>query len=438
MKVIKKENPDGTFHMKAVASIEEVGRALDAAQEVFCQQMGVMPVPGSSAAQAAAEQLGIKDLDAIVAAQAVEYLVPMAFEKHGVIPAFMPQVRAAVPMHREKAFEFEFEATPKPVYELSGYDPVSITVEPYGSVDDEVEAQLQQIAENFSTFEPAEAAVIEQGMTVFLAVRCLIDGKEVPGVTTPGRSYQVGTGMMPPSFDEGIVGMNVGEQRSFSFLAPDIDAEGGLSEKEYRAEVTYLENQKRVKAEITDEFVTYTFPMYSSVEQLRASIFDDLDGKRRTGYEEYKRNLAADELGKRFEGRIADEVYEGTMRNTVMNMRAEIQQQGMRWEDFVTQNGGAQQVNMMLMMQVRSMLVQGYALDALYRHERLSYTDEDVMDVCRAFNPADPALARRRMEEMGHSLTLKESAERLCANKWLVAHADIRVADEQGASAEGE
>lgn len=431
MKVIKKENPNGTFHLKAVASTEEVSRALDAAQEVFCQRMGVMPVPGSSLAQAAVEQLGIKDLDAIVAGQAVEYLVPMAFEKHGMIPAFIPQVRADNPVRRGKTFEFEFDATPKPAYELSSYEAVSITVEPYGSVDDEVAAQLEQIAENFSTFESADAAPIDQGMTVFLAVRCLSDGEEVPGVTTPGRSYQVGVGMMPPSFDEGILGMNVGEERSFTFLAPDIDAEGNPSEKEYRAEVTYLETQKRVKAEITDEFVTYTFPMYSSVEQLRASIFEDLDGKRRAGYEEYKRNLAADELGKRFEGKIADEVYEGTMRNTVMNMRAEVQQQGMRWEDFVAQNGGDQQVNMMLMMQVRSMLVQGYALDALYRHERLFYTDEDVMDVCRAFNPADPALARRRMEEMGHSLTLKESAERLCANKWLVDHARIEVRGEE-------
>ena len=40
--------------------------------------------------------------------------------------------------------------------------------------------------------------------------------------------------------------------------------------------------------------------------------------------------------------------------------------------------GGEQQFGMILMMQTREMLVQGYALDALFRHEKMTLTDEDI------------------------------------------------------------
>ena len=87
--------------------------------------------------------------------------------------------------------------------------------------------------------------------------------------------------------------------------------------------------------------------------------------------------------------------------------------------------GGEQQFNMMMMMQTRQMLVQGYALDALFRHEGLVVSDEDVQEACAAMNPQNPQGVRRQMEESGRGFALREAAERIKANKWLLEHADI-------------
>ena len=76
MKVTEKKLDDGRILLEAVASTAEVSHALTAAQYRFAQQMGVQPTPGMSVEQAVEKQLGIKDLDAIVQQQAVEYLVP--------------------------------------------------------------------------------------------------------------------------------------------------------------------------------------------------------------------------------------------------------------------------------------------------------------------------------------------------------------------------
>ena len=115
------------------------------------------------------------------------------------------------------------------------------------------------------------------------------------------------------------------------------------------------------------------------------------------------------------------------MRSNLMeNMRMELQQSGQTWEDFVAQNGGEQQFGMMLMLQTREMLVQGFALDAVFRHEKLSLTDEDIEAACRAMNPqVNPKQLRQQFEQSGRGFALRESAERLKANNWVLEHAII-------------
>ena len=70
MKVTEKKLDDGRILLEAVASTAEVSHALTMAQYGFAQQMGMQIMPGMSVAQAAEQQLGIKDLDAIVQQQA--------------------------------------------------------------------------------------------------------------------------------------------------------------------------------------------------------------------------------------------------------------------------------------------------------------------------------------------------------------------------------
>lgn len=429
MKVIQKKLDDGVVLLEATASTSEVSSVLHTAQLNFCQQMGVRPLPGKSMEECAQEQMGIKDLDSVVAAQAMELFAPLAIDKRGTTPAFMPQVQPKSQLKRGHTFQFELRVVPKPTYELTSYDPISIAVEPFGGSEAEIDLQISRMAENYVNYVDTDPRTIEQGVEVFLAIKCSLDGEELKGITTDGRTYSVGAGLMPEGFDEGIMGMAVGETRTFTFAGPDIDADGNQVMKDYDCTVTYLSTQKKVAPVIDDEWVAQNLPMYRDLAGLRASIGEQIDGQRRAQYDEYVRGVAADELSKRFTGRIADEVYEGTARALVANLRAQVAAEKTTWEQFVQQNGGEQQMNMMMMMQTRAMLTQGFALDALFRHEGMVVSDADIEEVCAQFNPQNPKMARERMEEMGHGFTLRESAERLHANKWLVEHADIRVMD---------
>ena len=429
MKVTEKKLPDGKVQLTAVASEEEVERALGNAAYAFAQQMNLRPAKGKTIEELAADQLGIKDLASVVEPQVAEALVPFAINKKNILPAFPPKPVAKSPLKRGETFTFSITVTPRPDYELESYEPVKVTVEPFRIDPREIDNELAGIAQQFTEYVTDDPHPVNSGDSCLIAIEATKDGERLEGLSTEGRTYTTGQGYMPEGFDENVIGMNVGETKSFTFTGPGWDDEGNQVDEVIDCTVTVKEIQKRVIPAITDAWVKKNMPLFRDSEALRGAIRDRIEKGRRFEYDSYVRQRAASELARRFKGRIADDVYEAMQQTMLASIRANIAQQGITFEQFVEQNGGQQQFQMLMMMQIRETLVQGYALDALFRHEGLIVEEEDIIDACRMLNPQQPKAAREQMEQSGRGFALREIAERMKANKWLVEHSEIIVRD---------
>ena len=425
MKVVKKKTLDDLMTLEVTASTAEVSGVLHQATLAFCNQNNIRPVQGKTLAQAAAEQLGIRDLDSVVGQQAAEMLVPMALDKQGVVPAFMPDIMPMSRFERGHVFKFAIDVMEKPRFELESYEPLELTMDAYVPDESLVDRQINEIARNAPAFVTCDPHPIHAGDSCLLKMAMTKNGEPVPSLTAESRPFTLGKGLMPDGFEKGIDGMEVGETRTFTFDGPGIDEQGHEVSETYEATITLLEVQKQTVPVIDDEWVAKNMPMYKGLEDLKADIRKNVNAEALRRYEDYQRNTAASELSKRFKGSISDAIYEATMRETQTKLRQRVQAQGMTWEQFCEQQGGEQQLGMMLMVDTRQQLVRGYALDAYYRHEGLSYTEEDLDEVCFAMNPRNAKMTRKRMEDSGFGYALRESAERLRACKHLVEHANI-------------
>ena len=431
MKVVKEKLESGNYTLDVTVSTQEVSNALNAAGIQFCTQMGIQPMSNKTPAQAASEQMGIKDLDSVVNSQAIEALIPLAIEKSGIVPAYTPEAKPKSPLRRGHTFAFSLEVMPKPVYELKSYDPVAITVEPYTPDLTMVDQEIAKLAETYTAFVATDPHPIAKGDSAKLKIEATKDGEPMKGLCTEGRTYTIGIGLMPEGFDNALLGMEPGETRSFTFEGPDIDADGNQFMEEYEATVTLLECQKETAPVINDEWVAINMPMYKGLDDLRREIERAVNDHTRRQYDDYVRNMAAAEMATRFDGRIDDPVYEGMMSDITRNLRAQVTASGSTWEKYLEAQGGEQSVKMMLMMQTRAQLVQGFALDAVYRHFGLTSTDADVDEVCRQMDARNPRRVRNQMEKAGLMYALRESAERLAACRYLVEHADITIRESE-------
>lgn len=430
MKTNKIKKADGNVILEVTATPQDVDKAFQLAEFDFGNSIGYKPDSGKTIQQAAEEILGVKNLDTIIEANAIESLAPFAIDQSGIAPAFPPKPNPTSAFKRGKEFTFTMEVTPKPQYELTSYDPVEITMPKFTVDESQVDAQIAQIADQNTVYKKAADKPLESGDSCFVAIKCYEDGEELTGLTTDGRTYVAGQGFMPADFDAHIMGMVPGETREFEFEGPSVDKDFNEFAKKFDCTVTLIEIQEPVVPTIDDEWLKTYLPMYKSVEDLRNMLRAQLESRDKGQYENYKRQVAAQALTDRFEGRIADEVYENARDNMMKSMQAGIKQQGMTWDDFVAQNGGEQQVNIMMMMQIREMVVQGYCLDAVFRHENLGLSEDDINEAAAMMAPqVSPAQIREQVEAEGKGFVLRESAERLKANKWVADHAKVTYVD---------
>lgn len=443
MKVTQKKKTDDTVFLQCVASEKDVNRALDAAHIEFANQMGMKPQRDKTVAQAAEELMGIKDLDSIVASSALESLIPMALNVKDIVPNYPPEPIAKSEFKRNHEFRFDMEVPLKPHYELTSYDPVEIKVVPFSLDESLVDQQIQQLAERYPVYKKDETAEagreVQKGDLIYIALKAFENGKELTGLSTEGRPYQTGQGFMPEGFDENIYGMKVGETREFTFEGPGFDEDMNEVTQKVDATVTVLEFQTQSSTVIDDEWVKSNMPMFADAAALRADIRKGVERQQRQQYDSYVMAMAAEAAAKRFEGKIADGVYETARDNMMRDMRENLRAQGKTWEGFVEENGGEQNISIMMMIQIRQMIVQGYTLDAIFRHEGLVLTEDDINEAAAMMNPqANPKYIRKQMEEAGRGFALRESAERLKANKWLVEHATITEVEPGAAQAGAE
>lgn len=424
MKVIKHEK-DGKILVEATASAQEVSFAFELAVRGFANKMGIAEVPGKPLGQAVTELLGVADLDSIVAAQAEELLVPMAIDKTGIDPAYQPPAKSSDRIVNGQEHSFSITLTPKPAFELSSYESVEITLPQYTEPQSLVNQQLRQIQESYAEYVPDDPRKVEQGDAMLLALEAVCDGKRIDGLSTEGRTYQMGMGLMPQVFEDALLGMNVGETKTFSIPA---DEQGN---GEIECTVTVKEMQRRVIREIDDSFVASYLPHFPSAEALHNSIRESVLSEHKQRYEDMKVAIATTELAKRFQGAISDDIYEATRDNVVGNLRLQLDQQGIPFDQFVQQQGGPESFGMMAMLQARQVLKEGYALDAFARHEHLEVDDVAVNEVCAGMDPANPAEMRRMMERGGLGYSLREAALRLKAGRLVAERAIVHIDDKE-------
>ncbi|MGN0078826.1 MAG: trigger factor [Coriobacteriales bacterium] len=429
MKIKEKKLPEGRIQLEAQASAKEVEDAFASAYLQFVNGAGLKPEKGKTVNQVVEEKLGIKDLDAVVRDSALECLIPLAIDRSGLMPAFPPEVSDATPLRRGAQASFKLEIFPKPSYTLSSYEPVSITVPPFEVDEALVQRQMDELAKRSVTYSrAAEQREVRSGDAVLLEMESFENGKRNTGLSSAARTYVTGQGYMPVGFDEQIVGMKPGETKTFSFEGPDVDMAGNETTTTVETTVTVLELQVECTPAITNSWLAQNMPMFKDVDELKADIRKSLEAKSREAYDAQCRQLCIYEMEERFEGRIPDEAYEAMRDNLMRELDQQLSRQGISYQDYVEQNGGQQQFSVMMMVQCREMLVQGYVLDSVFEHEGLKLSDEDYLKAAREINPkADPEQTRAQLESTGRRFVLRETAERRAAADYLLANARITV-----------
>ena len=136
--------------------------------------------------------MGIKDLDSIVRAQAVEALVPFAIDKTNIIPAFLRSPSRRRPLKRGQDVPVRrCVVTPKPDYELTSYEP-GLHHRAAGSRSTRARwtSRSAQMAERYAEFVADDPHPVREGRQLPAGSWSAYEnGEKLDGLSTEGRTY---------------------------------------------------------------------------------------------------------------------------------------------------------------------------------------------------------------------------------------------------------
>lgn len=186
--------------------------------------------------------------------------------------------------------QFTVEVDIRPKISPPDLSALTVSVDPIEIGEDDVDAELQSLRTRFGTLTAVDRPVAV-GDVVSIDLSATVDGEDIPNAAAEGLSHEVGSGRLIAGLDDAVVGLSADESRVFTAKL----AAGEHAGQEAQVTVTVRSVKERELPEPDDEFAQLASE-FDSIDELRASLSDQVRQAKRAQQAEQIRNATIDAL----------------------------------------------------------------------------------------------------------------------------------------------
>lgn len=258
--------------------------------------------------------------------RAMEMLVEPAYAEAlgetNIEPFGQPELEL-VEMNDDGPFVFKALVPLKPVVTLGPYKGLEIERRRLEVTDRDVERQIDELRRRHADYQPVTDRTAQMGDVAFADLTVEIEGQPEGELATP-RSTAIEIGKNIPDFDNGLVGMAVGETKTIEAIYPDDFPDESMRGKRATFTVTLKELRSQTLPELDDAFAEEqkAYPDAKTLDALKAAI--------RAGLERAADEMADSDLQGRLVGQI---VSTSQISFPEVLLRAEMQQDAQRLQE---------------------------------------------------------------------------------------------------------
>lgn len=186
--------------------------------------------------------------------------------------------------------QFTAEVDIRPKISPPDLSALTVSVDPIEIGEDDVDAELQSLRTRFGTLTAVDRPVAV-GDVVSIDLSATVDGEDIPNAAAEGLSHEVGSGRLIAGLDDAVVGLSADESRVFTAKL----AAGEHAGQEAQVTVPVRSVKERELPEPDDEFAQLASE-FDSIDELRASLSDQVRQAKRAQQAEQIRNATIDAL----------------------------------------------------------------------------------------------------------------------------------------------
>jgi trigger factor len=229
----------------------------------------------------------------------------------------------------------EFEATVEivPPVKLPDYKKIKKPAKKVEITEAQIDEMVEDLRRRVAKRGPALRAA-EIGDEVKFDFDGRKDGKPVEGASSKNFTLKLGSGQFIPGFEEEMVGMKVGDAKTFTVTFPSDYHEKSLAGEPVEFTVTVHEVTALELPEANDEFAAEVGP-FKTVKELRADIKDELtvqaDNEAKREYE----NELLEEIIKKTDTKAPQQLVAQQIERMKMEMDQRLMQSGITTDQYL-------------------------------------------------------------------------------------------------------
>ncbi len=322
----------------------------------------------------------------------------------------------------------------RPQITISGYDNLTVEIDAPEVDDTELEEAQERFLKAHGELVDADRPA-ENGDTLTMNIKAVIDGEPVPGLTADDYSYTLGSASIVPELDDELIAAEPDDEFDFAANHPDPDEENPI-----HFSIKINKVQRVDLPEPTDEFMQQNSE-FDNIDEFRADYIERMTGSRIEKAISERRQAVAKAVGDLVsDDDLSAPLIDLEVENRIEDMAMRMQSQGMQLEQFIQMTG---QTNQQFIEGVRATADDGAKLDLALRSvaaaEKLECTDEELTDEVEAASeaigqPADEI--RKRYAEAGMLTNIRADISKRKALDFLVEKATVNDKDGNEIAAE--
>jgi trigger factor len=249
-----------------------------------------------------------------VAHELVPRSLEEALQERGIEPVDTPDVEH-VHVHEGQPLRFTAKVETVPPFDPGDLSTIALTQTPVAVTDEQVDHTLQHLRERAAKLETVEGRPLGDGDIAVLTM----DRIDASGSTDHHDDLMVHLGAEgnPPGFDEHLLGMHPGDEKTFTIHYPADRPAEALREKDVTYTASLKAIQRRLLPEFDDEFAK-DLGEFNSLAGLRDRIRTDMQAEA----EEQARRQVRTDLLSQLSTRVAFELP-GSLVEREMDRRVE-------------------------------------------------------------------------------------------------------------------
>jgi trigger factor len=294
--------------------------------------------------------------------------------------------------------DFIYKATVNliPEVKIGDYKSIKIKEKDIKITDEEVDKVIDELR-NMRATEVLEDKAIAKGDKAEVDFDVLRDGVPIDGGTQKKYPLIIGSNVFIPGFEDNLIGLKTGEEKSFDLSFPEKYHNKNLAGKPATFKVKILSVFKRAMPEINDEFAISLGQ--KSLTDLKESIEHNLEHEEHHKEEEKIEIELLDKLIDKSEfGEIPDILITSEVNKMLQEMESNLLREGIKFDEYLKHLGKTiEQIKLDFVPQAIKRIKGALLTRAIFFQEKIEIPeaeiDTEIEAMIRAYQ-ANPEMAK--------------------------------------------